>query len=83
MQGLQQSLLKRDSSSLQYLSNPDEQEYEYQLLNNNPNEDDLHASISVKKSIQKSLVIHNHDECSCNHRVLIADDNDFNILLLT
>jgi predicted nuclease of predicted toxin-antitoxin system len=22
------------------------------------------------------------DECSCNNRILIADDNDFNILLL-
>lgn len=63
------------------MNNNEEVEYEYQLLDNEHIDDDLHASVSVKKSLQKSQNA-NIDECSCNNRILIADDNDFNILLL-
>jgi len=42
----------------------------------------MHASVSVKKSLQKSIYRSSNDECCCNNRILIADDNDFNILLL-
>ena len=62
----------------------EEEDFEYSINNNDIiNEEENQKSLKIDNK-QHSAIENgiNKKSCNCNHRILIVDDNDFNLLLL-
>ena len=63
----------------------EEEDFEYRLNNNIVmNDEENQISYKAENNVQLSAIEVNQFQkiCCCNHRILIVDDNDFNLLLL-